>query len=176
MTAPRSAERRRALRGLVGAAAVGVALAATPGVALGAGQSVTGTIASTLGLGVPTPVVLTPLTPGSTSTGTGTVAVVANLLDSWVMRVSDADPATPGRLRRTAGSGAAALAQPLAWISTPLLGTGGSGTLTGTPAVAASGTGIDTVAMGYSQPVGSGESLATGATYGLTVTVTVSAL
>jgi hypothetical protein len=155
--------------------AAGGLTAAIPGAAPAATQPVSGTVAAILGLAVPTPVALSPLTPGQTSTGTGTMGIIANVLDPWVLRISDAGVTGPGHLQRTVGTGGATqLATALSWTATPLAGTAGSGTLTATPQTAASGTGPTTLTTGYSQPVGAGESLVTGNTYGLTVTWTIS--
>ena len=137
-------------------------------------QPVSGIAASVLGLAVSGAVVLTPLTPGSTSTGAGTVTVTST--GPWVLRVSDADASHPGHLLRTLGStGTDFLASPLSWATTPMAGaTGGSGALSGTAAVAASGTLTNVVTVGFSQPIGAGELLSSGSDYGLTVTWTIS--
>jgi hypothetical protein len=138
-------------------------------------QPVAGIAASVLGIVVAGPVLLTPLSPGTTSTGSGLIVVTAT--GAWVLRVSDGDATHPGHLLRTLGTtGTTFLANPLTWSTSTLLGgTGGSGTLSATPTVAASGTFTNTVTSSYSQPVDASEQLSTGNTYGLTVTWTVSA-
>jgi hypothetical protein len=138
-------------------------------------QLVSGTAVSTLGIVSSGPVTLTNFGPGQTATGTGTVTVTSTG-PTWVLRIQDTDATNPGHLLRTSGStGATALAQALGWTTTPVSGTGGSGTLSGSATVAASGTLSDVVTVNYSQSIGSGESLATGSVYGVTVTWTISA-
>jgi len=137
-------------------------------------QPVAGTVASTLGMSVSGPVALTNFAPGQTATGTGSITVVST--GPWVLRLSDADATNPGHLLRTSGSsGETALVQALGWSTSPTLGTGHSGTLSGTATVGASGTLSDSVSVGYSQVIGSTEPLATGSVYSLTVTWTISA-
>jgi hypothetical protein len=146
----------------------------TDGEAITATQSFT-TGAPTLGIALSGAVGLSALAPGQTSTGSGTVTVVST--GAWVLRVSDGGTSHPGHLLRTSGTtGADFLAAALGWSTSPLLGgTGGSGTLSGTPAVAATGALANVVTVTYSQPVGASEQLAFGAGYGLTTTWTVSA-
>jgi hypothetical protein len=146
----------------------------TDGEAITTTQSFT-TGAPTLGIALSGAVALTGLGPGQTSTGIGTVTVVST--GAWVLRVSDSGAAHPGHLLRTTGTtGADFLATALGWSTSPLLGgTGASGTLSGTPVVAASGALANVVTVTYSQPVGASELLAFGNTYGLTTTWTVSA-
>jgi hypothetical protein len=137
-------------------------------------QPVLGTVISTLGISVSGPVVLTNFAPGQTATGTGTVTVVST--GPWVLRVSDANATNPGYLLRTSGTtGETALQQALDWSAAPALGTGHNGTLSGTATVAASGNLSDSVAVSYSQQIGSSEQLATGSVYSLTATWTISA-
>jgi hypothetical protein len=158
---------------LIASAGLAALTVMTPGASADA-QPVGGIAASLLGIVVAGPVVLTPIVPGATSTGTGVVAVTAT--GPWVLRVSDGDAAHPGHLLRTSGTtGAAFLASALTWSTGTLLGgTGSSGTLSATPTVAASGTLTNTVTATYSQSVDASESLSTGSGYGLTVTWTVS--
>jgi hypothetical protein len=139
-------------------------------------QPVSGTTASVLGLASSGPVALTSLSPGQTATGSGTLTVTSTG-PTWVLRAQDASATNPGHLLRTTGStGATALAQALQWSTSPTLGgTGGSGTLSGSAAVAASGTLSNVVNVTYSQPVATTEQLAAGSVYGLTVTWTISA-
>jgi hypothetical protein len=137
-------------------------------------QPVSGTVVSTLGMSVSGPVVLTNFAPGQTATGSGTVTVLST--GPWVLRISDANGTNPGHLLRTSGtSGETALVQPLDWSTSPTLGTGHNGALNGTATVAASGTLSDSVAVNYSQVIGSTELLATGSVYSLTATWTISA-
>jgi hypothetical protein len=138
-------------------------------------QPVSATVGSLLGITVSGPVVLLPLlVPGGTSTGVGTVTVVST--GPWVLRLSDGASSNAGHLQRTVGStGATVLSDALDWSTTALHGTGGSGTLSGTATVGASGTLADAVTATYSQDVGSSELLALGSVYGLTVTWTISA-
>jgi hypothetical protein len=138
-------------------------------------QPVAGTTSSVLGLSLSGAVALLNFAPGQTATGTGAVTVTST--GPWVLRLHDADATNPGHLLRTVGtSGASALAQTLQWSSAPTLGgTGASGSLTGSPALAASGSLSDLVNVTYTQPIGSTERLATGSVYGLTVTWTISA-
>jgi len=158
--------------------AAGVALVAlcVPAVVEADTQPVSGTTLSVLGIASSGPVALTNFAPGQTAAGTGTVTVTSTG-PTWVLRAQDASVTNPGRLLRTTGStGATALTQPLGWSATPTLGgTGGSGALSGTAAVAASGTLSNLVNVSYSQTIGTTEQLATGSVYGLTVTWTVSA-
>jgi hypothetical protein len=154
-----------------------VAAAAVLTMPAGAGadsQPVSGTVLSLLGISVSGPVALTNFAPGQTATGSGTVTVTST--GPWVLRLADGDTTNPGHLLRTAGTGgASALAQALGWTATPTLGgTGGSGTLSGTTQVAASGTLSNLINVGYSQTIGATEQLQSGNVYGLTVTWTVS--
>lgn len=137
-------------------------------------QPVSGTVLPSLGLSVSGPVVLTNFAPGQTATGSGTVTVTST--GPWVLRLADGDRTNPGHMLRTAGTGgASALAQALAWTATPTLGgSGGSGTLSGSAQVAASGTLSNLINVGYSQTIGATEQLQSGDVYGLTVTWTVS--
>jgi hypothetical protein len=137
-------------------------------------QLVVATVGSTLGLTVPTSVALANLLPGQTSQGSGAVAVVAT--GPWVLRLKDGASSNAGHLQRTVGTGGTSvLNNALAWSTTALHGTGGSGTLNGTATTAASGTLVDTVTVTYSQNVDSTEQLAATNVYGLTVTWTLSA-
>src|ERR671922_1984515 len=148
-------------------------LLAFPGVGRADTQPVSGTTTSVLGISVSGPVALTNFAPGQTATGTGSVAVTST--GPWVLRIHDAGTTNPGHMLRTSGSsGATELAQSLQWSTLATLGgTGGSGTLSGTQAVAASGNLADVVNVTYTQPIGSTERLATGSVYGLTVTWTI---
>jgi hypothetical protein len=163
--------------GLKALFAVALALTAVSlsSVAMADTQPVAGTAISTLGISVSGPVVLTNFAPGQTAAGSGTTTITST--GPWVLRLQDTSTTNPGHLLRTTGTtGTSALGQALAWQTTPTLGgTGGSGTLSGSAATAASGTFSDVVTLAYSQPIGSTEQLATGSVYGLTVTVTVSA-
>jgi hypothetical protein len=138
-------------------------------------QPVSGTTSSVLGISVSGAVALTNFAPGQTATGSGSVTVTST--GPWVLRIQDTAAGNPGHLQRTTGStGATELAQALQWQTSPTLGgTGGSGTLSGSAAVAASGTLSDVVNVSYSQPIGSTEQLAAGSVYSLTVTWTISA-
>jgi hypothetical protein len=154
---------------------LGIVTLAGPSVVRADTQPVSGTTASVLGIASSGPVALTNFSPGQTATGTGSVTVTSTG-PTWVLRIQDASVTNPGHLLRTSGStGATALAQALQWSTTPLTGTGGSGTLSGSAAVAASGTLSDVVSVTYSQVIGASEQLATGSVYGLTVTWTISA-
>jgi hypothetical protein len=164
--------RHRHLRRLV---LIGVLAAlAAPTVARADTQPVSATVLSTLGISVSGPVVLTNFAPGQTATGVGTVTVVST--GPWVLRLSDASASNAGHLVRTSGSsGVLTLAQALAWAAVPTLGgTGASGSLSGTPTTAASGTLADVVNVSYSQTVNANEQLSTGSVYGVTVTWTIS--
>jgi hypothetical protein len=156
------------------AAVATAALMAMPAGAGADSQPVSGTVLPSLGLAVSGPVVLTNFAPGQTATGSGTVTVTST--GPWVLRLADGDATNPGHLLRTAGAGgASALAQALGWTATPTLGgSGGSGTLSGTAQVAASGTLSNLINVGYSQTIGATEQLQSGNVYGLTVTWTVS--
>jgi hypothetical protein len=158
--------------GLIAAAAT--ALLVLPSAAGADSQPVSGVVQSTLGISVSGPVVLTGFAPGQTATGSGSVTVTST--GPWVLRLQDLAGTNPGHMLRTAGTGGAtALAHALDWAASPTLGgTGGSGSLSGTATVAASGTLSDLVVMNYSQPIGATEQLTTGSVYGLTVTITVS--
>jgi hypothetical protein len=148
---------------------------ATPLSAGADSQPVSATVGSLLSISVSGPVVLLPLlVPGGTSTGVGTVTVVST--GPWVLRLSDGAASNAGHLQRTLGStGATVLSNALTWSTSALHGSGGSGTLSGTATVGASGTLADVVSATYSQDVGSSELLALGSVYGLTVTWTASA-
>jgi hypothetical protein len=138
-------------------------------------QPVSGTVGSTLGITVSGPVTLSPLLlPGQTSTGSGTIAVVAT--GPWVLRLKDGAASNAGHLQRTTGTtGTSVLSNALDWSTSGTGVTGGSGTLDGTNTVGASGTFAATVTTNYSQGIGSSEQLATGSVYSLTVTWTISA-
>jgi hypothetical protein len=137
-------------------------------------QLVSGVAASLLGVAVSAPVVLSPLTPGTTSTGASVVTITST--GPWVLRVQDSDAIHPGHLLRTSGStGASFLASTLGWSTTPAIGgTGAAGALSGVATVAASGALTNVVVLAFSQLVGAGEQLASGSGYGVTVTWTVS--
>jgi hypothetical protein len=137
-------------------------------------QPFSGTVASTLGLSVSGAVALSNFAPGQTATGSGTVTVIST--GPWVLRLQDTATGSPGHLVRTAGSsGESALTHALDWSSTATAGgSGGSGTLSGSQAVAASGTLSSVVTMAYSQAIDADELVATGSVYSVTVTLTVS--
>jgi hypothetical protein len=137
-------------------------------------QLVSATVGSTLGITVSGPVVLLPLLlPGQTSTGSGSVLVVAT--GGWTLKVKDNASSNAGKLQRTVGTtGTSVLAHALDWSTSGSGVTGGSGTLSGTDTTAATGTLTRTVNVSYSQQVDSDELLATGSVYALTVTITIS--
>ena len=78
-------------------------------------QPVSATVGTALGLTVSGPVTLLPLLlPGQTSTGSGSVVVVAT--GPWVLRLSDGASSNAGKLQRTVGSsGASVLSHALDW-------------------------------------------------------------
>lgn len=148
---------------------------AAPGSAGADSQPVSATVGSTLGITISGPVTLTPLLlPGQTSTGTGTITVIAT--GPWVLRLSDGASSNAGHLQRTSGSsGESVLSHALDWATSGTGVTGGSGTLSGTATVGASGNLAGIVTTTYTQQVDATEQLATGSVYGLTVTWTVAA-
>jgi hypothetical protein len=149
---------------LAGAAAAALTAPATP-----AGAS-----PSLLGISISGPVTLTNFAPGRTATGAGTVTIIAT--GPWVLRLQDLNPATPGHLRRSTGTGGAvSLTNALEWTTTATLGTGSSGTLSGASTVAASGPLSSIVSVGYTQRIGGAEKLVSGNVYSLSVTWTLSA-
>jgi hypothetical protein len=166
--------RTRRLRSTVLVPLALAAALAAPGSAGADSQPVTASVANVLALTVSGPVVLTSLTPGQSSTGSGTLSVVAT--GPWVLRLSDAAASNAGHLQRTVGSsGETVLTHALDWATSGTGVTGGSGTLSGTATVGASGTLTKTVTTSYTQQVDSDELLAFGSVYGLTVTWTLSA-
>jgi len=164
------------------AAAVVTALVAAPGaqaqVTTG-DQTVTAAAASTLALGVSTPLVtLTPLTPGGSSTGTGAVAVTST--NPWSLSVADAT--NGGRLAKVGAdpvcpaSAASLTANPLTVASTGLLGTtisAGLKTIDADGELVANGVFTDTLTNNYSIAVNATESLSTGCAYTTIATYTV---
>jgi hypothetical protein len=163
-----------AMRFRIATAALAGTLLWIPMTARADSQPVSGTVGSTLGITVSGPVTLSPLLlPGQTSTGSGTIAVVAT--GPWVLRLKDSAASNAGHLQRTSGTtGTSVLASGLDWSTSGTGVTGGSGTLDGTNTVGASGTFAGTVTTNYSQQVGASEQLATGSVYSLTVTWTIS--
>ena len=65
-------------------------------------QLVSATVGSTLGITLSGPVTLTSLVPGGTSTGSGSVVVVATL--GWTLKIKDSASSNAGHLQRTSGS------------------------------------------------------------------------
>jgi hypothetical protein len=171
-TGIRDVYRFRSRRWLIGA--VVLAAAVFPVSAGADTQPVSGTTTSALGMTVSGAVALTNFSPGQSATGNGIVTITST--GPWVLRIQDASATNPGHMLRTTGStGATALAQGLQWLAAATQGgTGASGTLSGTAAVAASGTLSDVVNVTYSQPIGAAEQVALGSVYSLTVTWTVS--
>jgi hypothetical protein len=136
-------------------------------------QPVSATVGSTLGITASGPVTLTTLLPGQTSTGSGSVTVIATL--GWTLNVKDSASSNAGHLQRTSGSsGTDVLNHALNWQTSGTGVTGGSGSLSGTDATAATGNLARTVNVSYSQQADSDELLASGSVYGLTVTWTIS--
>src|SRR5919198_5541246 len=87
---------------LFAAVLLAAAALAVPFSAAADDQTVTATVASTLGLTVSSTVTLSNLAPGQTSTGQGTVTVVAT--GPWVLRLVDNASSNAGHLKRTSGS------------------------------------------------------------------------
>jgi hypothetical protein len=165
--------------------ALGPVALGTPSAALAssAGQSISGLTLETLSLSVPTPVGLSGLQPGSTSTGTGSMLVVSTK-GSWSLSVQDNAAGTPGHMVAAGvgcSSSESSLVSPL---TVSMTGTGVLGSVSSSGAVAisgsaqsvASGTGVLGTAVlttSYTQPVASSESLLTGCSYSLTATYTL---
>lgn len=131
----------------------------------------TTTTTVTLSLGFSTPPgALTDLRPGTDSTTSAVASVTAP--GAWTLRVVDTDASSPapGHLLRVACTqGAPALAQPLS-LSTSFAGTLVAVALSGVAQTLTSGTaGTWTVPIDYRQPVGSGEQLAAGCLYQVTI-------
>jgi hypothetical protein len=172
--------RRAALVCALVPAVLGIPSAA---LASSAGQNVSGLTLETLSLSVPTPVALSGLQPGSTSTGTGSMLVLSTK-GSWALSVQDNAAGTPGHMV-AAGVGCSgsesSLVSPL---TVNVTGTAVFGSVNSSGAVAvsgsaqsvASGTGVLGTAVlttSYSQSVASSESLLTGCSYSLTATYTL---
>lgn len=137
--------------------------------------------ASALGISVSSTAALGSLLPGQTaSSGTVTVAVTG-VLAPWALSVTPAATATPGHLRPTGGTctgSTNALNHPLNMATTRGLPTTtvdrASYDLASGSVQIAHGTAADTLSVVYSQPVDVNEAIATGCSYGLTITYTVS--
>ncbi len=143
-----------------------------------ANQAVTGATIASLSIAIPTPAVLTNVTPGSTATGTGAITLVST--GTWTLGVADSSSAsTTGHpvAGSTGCTGSEAyLRNPLSVLAAGTLGTvNASGTvaLTGASQTIATGTGSAAVTATYTDPIASSEVLLTGCTYGLTATYTL---
>jgi hypothetical protein len=172
--------RRAALVCVLVPAALGAPSAA---LASSAGQSISGLTLETLSLSVPTPVALSGLQPGSTSTGTGSMLVLSTK-GSWSLSVQDNAAGTPGHMVAAWAGCSGSESSLLSPLTVDVTGTGVLGSVSSSGAVAisgsaqsaASGTGVLGTAVlttSYSQSVASSESLLTGCSYGLTATYTL---
>ncbi len=136
---------------------------------------------TSLGLSVGTsPGPLAPFAPGNTATTSSSLDIVASL-GSWTLTASDAGTASPapGHLVRSSSctKGSPYLADPLALLATPSVGTSnGTQQLGAAPVTIAAGpaTLAGTVSVAFSQVIGTAESMQAGCAYSLTVAFTLS--
>jgi hypothetical protein len=161
------------IRHALSAALVAALLVAAPAGAATSTSRVTGLVGTELSLAVTTPPAPMTFSPSTDGAATSLLAITSTT--AWTLTIHDAGSTTPGRMDKvdcaTRAAGAGSLTDALSWANAAATT---SGSLSGTPATVAQGTGISTQTVALTQTVPATESLTAADCYELTATYTLS--